>query len=99
MGKNAKYKKIKKLAAGLPPIKFKAIKGEIVSGKELIDKGVNEVEKKPVDPKSDYRNKTIITQPLNHQKKIKTMFNLLGGKGVAHYMQSVRNYVKSKKTA
>lgn len=100
MGKNAKYKKIKKLANKLPVIGVKTVRGQIVSGAELIEKEVKEVEGKPVDILAKYRKKTIVPQPLNHNRRIKDAYNVLGGKGVAIYTQSVKNFVanETKKT-
>ena len=96
MGKNAKYKRIKKLASKLPIIGVKTVRGEIVEGSKLIEKDIKEVEGKPVSVLAKYRSKTIVPQPLNHERRIKKAYNELGDKGVAMYTQSVKNYVRAK---
>lgn len=94
MGKAAKLKKIRKLASQMPLLMVNHVKGERVTGEELSKEGVTEVQGKPVRDKDFYTKKTAVQQPLNHNRRMKKMYNKFGARGVQGYMQAVNNHMK-----
>jgi hypothetical protein len=96
MGKKSKLKAIRKIAQKLPSIPIKKIEGSIVKGAELLDRGVKEVENKPVYLDGDYKQKKIVTVPLNHNRKMKQFYNRYGVNGVNFYIKTVIDHAKSK---
>jgi hypothetical protein len=88
MGKAAKFKRLRKLAAQLPQINTRAVVGERISGKELM--GLEKDAKgNPIDSRLTYTRKKIVTVPLNHHKKMKQFYNKYGTDGVKGYIAAV----------
>jgi hypothetical protein len=99
MGKKAKLKKIRKIAAQMPRVMVGHVQGERVSGAELFKSGVEEVEGSPVDVDATYKKKNVVAVPLNHNRKMKQMYNKQGVKGVSAYIQAVNRYMMAQKLA
>lgn len=99
MGKKAKLKKIRRLANQLPPIITKQVFGERLTAKEAMMQGINEVEGKPFGQDAIITKKKLVEKPLNHNRKMKKLYNKLGAVGVNHYVNAVHQYVKSKQDA
>jgi hypothetical protein len=97
MGKKAKLKKIRKLASQMPEIQVRQVKGERISGAELYKSGVEKVEGKTVDIDATYRKKTLVQAPLNHNRKMKKLYNQYGAKGVGMYVNAVNRYIATQK--
>lgn len=96
MGKAAKFKKIRRIASQLPVINTKSVIGSVVDGSELIKSGIKEVEGKKVDPELNYRKKQSVSIPLNHNKKMKKLYNMGGVAGVNMYIKAVQQYQQKK---
>lgn len=96
MGKAAKLKKIRRLASQMPVINTKGIEVSLVDGYELIAKGIKEVDGKPVDPKGNYKEKKKVLVPINHNKKMKKLYNMGGIAGVKMYVSAVQQYQQKK---
>lgn len=97
MGKKSKLKKIRRIASQLPVIKTYRVKGERMKGEELMTHGVKEVEEKPVDANAIYKKKTVIEVPLNHNRKMKQLYNQYGAAGVNGYIQAVQRHATAEK--
>lgn len=94
MGKASKLKKIRRIALQMPVINTHRIVGEKVSGHDVLESGVKEVEGKPVDHRLNYRKKKSIEVPLNHNKNMKRLYNKLGVNAVQGYINAVIQYQK-----
>lgn len=99
MGKKAKFKKIRRLANQLPEINTKIIVGETLTGSQVVYDGVSEIDGKPVNHAAFYKKKRIVEKPLNHNRKMKKMYNKYGAAGVNHYANAVIQYAKQKQDA
>lgn len=99
MGKKAKFKKIRRLASQLPTITTKQVIGERLTAKEAMLQGINEVEGKPFGQDAIIRQKKLVEKPLNHNRKMKKMYNKYGAVGVNHYANAVIQYAKQKQDA
>jgi hypothetical protein len=44
MGKKSKFKEMRRIAAGLPPLKQKAVKVSLVKGSELLEEGIDKTQ-------------------------------------------------------
>jgi hypothetical protein len=97
MGKKAKFKKIRRFASQMPVIEVASVIGERLTGKDAMMDGVSEIEGKPVDQNTTYIKKKVVKQPLNHNRKMKAMYNKFGPGGVNAYVNAVNQYVNSKK--
>jgi hypothetical protein len=99
MGKKAKLKKIRKIAAQMPQIMVGHVQGERVSGAELFKSGVEEVQGRPIDAGATYKQKHVVAVTLNHNRKMKRMYNKQGVKGVSAYIQAVNRHMMAQKLA
>lgn len=97
MGKKSKFKKIRRIASQLPVINQRRVVGERVSGEELIKEGVKEVQGKPVQPLDQYKKKKVVVGFLNHNRKMKQLFNKGGAPLVNSYIKAVMAYSKKAK--
>jgi hypothetical protein len=93
MGKKAKLKQIRRIANQMPKMKVVQVIGEKLSGEELYNSGVEKVDDKPVDLNGVYKKKTPVHVPLNHNRKMKKLYNKYGNVGVGMYIQAVKNHV------
>jgi len=98
MGKASKLKKIRKLATMLPPIPIQRVMGEAVHGITMIKEGVEKLKDgTAVDPDKMYSKKKLVPAQLNHNKKMKTLYNKMGVGGVNGYIQAVKQWEKEQK--
>lgn len=86
MGKKAKLKAIRKIASTMPDIMTVQMLGE------AIKEGIKEIDGKPVDPTKYYRKKTPVQNSLNHNRKMKQLYNQYGAKAVSEYIAAVAQY-------
>jgi hypothetical protein len=98
MGKKAKLKQIRRIAAQMPEIQTRKVVGEKLLGAELYKSGVEEVEGKAVNPDILYSKKSIVEAPLNHNRKMKQLYNKYGKAGVNAYIQLVNRHISAQKT-
>ena len=89
MGKKAKLKQIRRIAQILPPMQTMVKKGEIVSGQVLKNTGVSEVQGKPIELNRSYRKFEAVKQPVNHNRKMKKLYNQYGINGVKAYYNGI----------
>lgn len=97
MGKKAKLKQIRRLAEQLPVVNIGHVVGELVSGGELIKTGVNKLpsgERVMADQR--YRRKETVEVSLNHNRKMKKLYNRYGAAGVQGYMTGIKRHVASQ---
>lgn len=97
MGKKAKFKKIRRLASQMPEIPIKHVRGTVVSGMDAIKQGIKEIEGRPVEQLKSYRKKEVVPATLNHNRKMKQLYNKHGLLGVVMYRNAVNRYVSSQK--
>jgi hypothetical protein len=97
MGKAAKFKKLRKLANRLPIITTTTIIGERKSGKELTDVMYDD-KGQPIDSNLTYIKKSVVKVPLNHNRKMKQIYNKFGAEGIEGYVAAVVNYEKQSKS-
>lgn len=96
MGKKAKFKQIRRIASAMPVINTRHIQGNVVTGGELIDKGIKEVKGNPVEYEKNYKEKKVVPSPLNHKRKMKKLYYMNGMNGVRMYMDAVKQYSQKK---
>lgn len=98
MGKAAKFKKLRKLAAQLPAVNYLTnVPGEKKQGKELKKMGVTEVGGKPVIDEAWYIENKQVEKGLNHHKKMKQAYKKNGLVGVTSYGNAVLQFVQQQK--
>lgn len=98
MGKASKLKKIRKLAAQLPAINTYGVSadGEIITGADLLNENVKEVRGNKVELTDKFVRRKKIEVQINHNRRMKQMYNKYGLRGVAGYANAVVNFVKQK---
>jgi len=89
MGKNNKFKQIRKLAISLPKIPQVRVVTEHFLGSELIEQGIDKVEGKPIDEKGRYSRKKQVLVDLNHEEQMKKIYLKSGIPGVNQYAREV----------
>jgi hypothetical protein len=89
MGKKAKLKAMRKIAREMPAMQYNVPVGVKALGKELIARGITEVEGKPVLPNGKYKGMQTLPQPLNHYRQMKKLYNTHGKGGVGSYINAV----------
>lgn len=99
MGKKAKLKKIRRIAEAMPIINTRRVHATIVTGEELLKKGVKDVKGQEVDPNINYREKKIVSVPLNHNRKMKKLYQMNGMNAVKMYMGAVKQYEEKRNAA
>jgi len=101
MGKKSKLKAIKKMAALMPTIETVKKVGTVVSGSELIEKGVVSIadESVPVLPNHKYKKQEFKKVPVNHEKEMKRVYNRYGAAGVKQYAIEAARYVERQEKA
>lgn len=81
----------------MPVINTTGTEVKKVSGAELIERGVNKVEGKQVNVSATYKQTTKVPTPLNHNRKMKQLYNKQGLAGVNSYISAVNNFMKTEK--
>jgi hypothetical protein len=94
MGKAARLKGIKKVAATLPTIMRNTHEVHYVKGSELIEQGHTECGGKAINPEGMYVQNMPVMIAINHARNLKKVFQKYGERGARIYMQ-VMNEKKS----
>jgi hypothetical protein len=98
MGKAAKLKQIRRLANQLPHVNTKGIAVNIMQGKELITNGIDKLKNgDEINPDGKYKQKIPITVPLNHYRKMKSLYNKYGATDVVAYAKAIQNHSNKMK--
>jgi hypothetical protein len=92
MGKKLKLKAMRRIAREMPAMEQNITVGVKVSGKELIEKGVREVQGQPVMGSAKYRAMQKQAFPLNHYRQMKKLYNSDGKAGVGAYINAVAQH-------
>jgi hypothetical protein len=90
MGRKSKIKAIKRLAANLPAMTMQAMVTTKLTGSELIETGVKEVNGEPVQYGKSYLRKAIKTVPVDHVKHMKKMYDKHKAQGIMGYVSAIR---------
>lgn len=96
MGKAAKLKRLRKAANDLPVVNRQMqVPGELVRGRELIEKGIDKLpDGTELEPSLMYRQGKIIEVPLNHYSTLKKAYNKGGNAHAGAYAKAVLDHVK-----
>lgn len=101
MGKKAKYKQLRRLAATMPEMMKQEIVGERIVGKFLIEDGIETIKTKdgeqPVKGDGTYSRKKVVERPLNHYRNLKKAYKKYGTQGVQAYGMAVNRRVAEEK--
>ena len=95
MGKAAKFKQIRRISRQLPVLFTTQTIGTKVMGKELPEH-ITEVAGKPVVYDAVYRFKESKEKILNHNRKMKEIYNKRGVGAVNAYIAAVNKFAKSR---
>ena len=93
MGKKAKFKEIRRLAAEIPKIPSTQNVRVIKTGAELLQEGVKTIQDVAVVPKQTYTGTKKVLVPTNHNRKMKDLYAKQGHAGVRAYMRDVTAYL------
>lgn len=80
----------------MPEIQRGVLTTEKVKGRAVIEAGVTKVDGKPVDPNGNYKRKIVVAQPINHNRRMKKLYNQFGVAGVNAYGKAVQQYQDKK---
>jgi hypothetical protein len=90
MGKAAKNKLIRRMAAQMPALNIGRYVVELLSGEQLTQRGYSE----EVDKQAMYKHRTHMPVPANHITKMKRLYNKHGKMGLMAYAKAVENEEK-----
>lgn len=94
MGKVSAFKKIRKIAAGLPDITGQKMQGFKILGADLIKLfGISEIKGEPVNPELRYylpKERIPVTYQINHEQKMKDLYMKFGIKAAEDYAKLVQ---------
>lgn len=96
MGRAAKLKRIRKLAKQFPELQVNVQKADMIFGADMIKSGITEVQGEEVIPDRRYRKVNKTTQPMNHERNLKRMYNQFGDKGIEDYEKAVQMHVQEQ---
>jgi hypothetical protein len=91
MGKAAKYKLIRKMAAKMPALNISVPVKETLTAKQLIDRGY----KGDVAQGELYIHKTSRPAPANHERRMKQLYKKHGPAGIQAYATKVEQQEKN----
>lgn len=97
MGKAAKFKKIRRLAAQLPELQKNVLVTENIMGSELPE-GTKDVDGKDINKNYNYKSKKVATVNLNHNKMMKRIYNKHGLNAVDSYANAVVQISNARKS-
>lgn len=80
----------------MPVINTRHIQGNLINGSELIEKGVKEVEGEKVSAEKKYLEKVVSPVPINHNRRMKKLYNQKGLNGVQAYINAVNSYISKQ---
>jgi hypothetical protein len=96
MGKKARLKAIKNLAANMPMINEHTNEKHELFGSEILSWGtIKEIDGKPIDPDKKYLYNFPVMMIQNNRRRMKKAFLKGGEEGIKHYLQQTLNVVKS----
>jgi len=96
MGKKAKLKALKSLAANLPAINRSSHEEHHLKGSEILSWGtVREIDGKPIDPEKTYLYNYPVLMVQNNARRIKRAFLSNGPEGIKSVLQNTLNIVES----
>lgn len=76
MGKSAKFKKLRKIAANLPELSVNRKQGVKIDGEKLLAQGIKTTaDGKPIDTNLQYVSQQTVQQPANYNKFLKDRYN------------------------
>ena len=100
MGKNKNLKKLRKYSALLPVINTYSTEKHLVKGSEMIFNGQTELENgEKIMPEEMYLCNMPVISPINHNRRMKEMYNKMGTIGAMHYIAAVREYSLKEKSS
>jgi hypothetical protein len=99
MGKKAKLKQLRKLAATMPAIEGERLVTKRAMGIAVIEEGIKHVDGKAIDPNAIYRKSVVEKVNVNHNRKMKDLYNKKGIEGVNGYVKAVAQYAASQTQA
>lgn len=98
MGKKKRNKQIREIAAQLPKMKYETTHKEIFNGSDVLPEGVlvGTVGGREMLAGRTYVNSQKIKMDVNHYRRMKSMTNKSGVKGLAEYIFSVNRMVNKQ---
>ena len=96
MGKKAKLKAIKRLAANVPLINEATNEKHFYKGSEILEWGtITEIDGKPIDPSKIYQYNYPVLMIQNKQRRLKRAYLKHGIEGVKHFHNKTVETIKS----
>lgn len=96
MGKKAKLKAIKRLAASIPAINESSVEKHEMLGSEILEWGtIKEIDGKPIDPAKKYIFNYPVLMIQNKERRMKRAFLRNGIAGIKNYMDHTLSVVQS----
>jgi len=77
----------------MPALNILKPKSQLLTGIQLIERGVTEVNGEPIDPKQVYKESGKVELPANHVNEMKRLFKKFGQRGIQGYKVAVNNQV------
>lgn len=98
MGKKAKAKEFRRLAAGLPELKQESIEKSVVSADKLLQAGISKFsDGSPVELGKNYVKTDMVYTNVNHARRLRKHAAKFGQAGVVGYIRSVKKFVQENK--
>lgn len=99
MGKKARLKAIKNLAANIPLINESTHENHLVLGSEILEWGtITEIDGKLIDPEKKYMYQFPVNIVQNNRRRMKRAYLKNGEAGIRHYLQQTLEIAKSNTT-
>lgn len=101
MGKKARMKVMRQIAAQLPAMNSRAYGKSIVSGADLIDKGVtsinvgNTAEARVIADRK-YIESNVVPVPVNHARRIRKIHTAMGVEGIKAYVKHINSQMEKQ---
>jgi hypothetical protein len=92
MGKKAKLKELRRIAATMPVVEGERLVTRRVMGTVVIEEGIKEVNGEAVSPSAIYRKSVVEKVNVNHNRKMKDAFKKRGIAGANEYIRAVATY-------
>jgi hypothetical protein len=97
MGKKARMKTIRKIAATLPPMQNQATAKSIVTGAELLEQGTRTIPGEgAVRMDKKYVQSTSVAVEVNHSRRLRKVHTQLGLAGVKAYVANINEIAKAQ---
>jgi hypothetical protein len=96
MGKKAKLKLIKKLAANIPTFQQHKHEVHLYTGAEILAwNTIKDIDGKPIDPEKVYTYNYPVIMNVNNERRMKKAYQMGGEKGIKHYMEQTLNQLQN----